>query len=403
MKGELCREFKTKVTMFRHEKILFYHACCNGSDRICVGMQHRITNSRKPVIWNSKTPRFAVRTSLASEDNQYACLHTDCSRNFNTKAARRKHQSKKHECSTVCDTCERRTPEQPATVEEEQVEEQVEEEQVEEEEDEQCKGVREILEKLMKLEKEFPACRTITQLLAEDRELLKLFTNSDQDLNLIRDMKNNPKVKHLLGNQGFGAVTDMMNVPSISACLLLKDELNISDVGWTRIVKEFNLPGEINLFQLVKYRKTITNPEILPNGRGFTYSLLDMLHKAITIEDIPCNSEIVVKLSLDAGTAVIGSKTQAELFQMDVISFADSRKNISALKSNKNSYIISLFLPLLGETDPEKNNYLKMQLEKSATLVNYLIDNPTMKIGNNSYTFKFLLCVDMKCLVEILG
>lgn len=41
-----------------------------------------------------------------------------------------------------------------------------------EEESEQCKATRDILEKLILLEKEFPECRTITQFLTEVRKQL---------------------------------------------------------------------------------------------------------------------------------------------------------------------------------------------------------------------------------------
>ena len=89
---------------------------------------------------------------------------------------------------------------------------------------------------------------------------------------------------------------------------------------------------------------------------------------------------------------------------MDVISWTEHPKPTSALKSNKNSYLISLFLPNDGERDPEYNAHMKIELAEAVAFVNTLINQPRLYVaGHGFHNITVILCVDMKCLCAILG
>jgi len=59
----------------------------------------------------------------------------------------------------------------------------------------------------------------------------------------------------------------MLNIPSIDACLELKDELGISDHNWKRVEDVFKLPKELRRYKLIQYRRlTAKPPHKTPRG-----------------------------------------------------------------------------------------------------------------------------------------
>ena len=134
-----------------------------------------------------------------------------------------------------------------------------------------------------------------------------------------------------------------------------------------------------------------------------------MIHYAVKVENIPSGSEIQIKLSLDAGQATKGSRMQVECFLMDIIKYDDVKKSTSAAKSHKNSYLISLFRPPDGDTNPETNLHIKSQLQSSVIeFIAEIVKQPKLSLSTESecadyVNIQFLLCCDMKCLTEVLG
>ena len=225
---------------------------------------------------------------------------------------------------------------------------------------------------------------------------------------ILREDRNLAEI--LLRDMNFCHVANSLPIPSLDACLQLKDELGITDRGWNRVAETFKLPKDRRLYQLISYRRKFPSPHRTESGRGYTYEIRDMIQHAIRTESIPPSSDIQVKLSLDAGAAHKGAKVQAELFQMDVISWTNVNnstsniKSTSELKSNHNSYLISIFLPEDGGRDPETNSHMKIELADAIKFINSMIEQPKLEFEDKTYSnIQFLLCTDMKCLCEVLG
>ena len=193
--------------------------------------------------------------------------------------------------------------------------------------------------------------------------------------------------------------------PTIDACLSLKDTLGISDNNWNLVHSTFYLPKHLSTYNVVKYRKEVTDkPFKTKDGLGYAYHIREMISKAVITEKIPNDAPITIKLSLDAGTVIKGSRKQAECVQMDVVKINNEPKNPSVAKSNKNSYIISIFSAPEGVKDPESNEIMKEQLEDLRVAVSELLNQPLLETSEGIFVkLEFLLCVDMKCLCELLG
>ena len=449
----------TRPALYKHERLLHYHACCQGDNRCPYGQGLRGKGGR-PVKWNDTIPRFwEARTT----EGTYKCQHELCRRSFKNSTKLHQHYRKaKHVC-TQCSKCGT-----GAEAEEEQSADSSETE----EDSADLTAVRKALDQFARfttsddgdspspkkqrvddlslssnnkvvseIQGETMRYESATSWRDRDREiqnerwvkLLEIVGNdnsnisvkdlasflrrnlpfvnilmkadtSEEVLRLLHD--NRAFTEELLRHPSFEALAGTLPVPSIDACLQLKDEIGITDAGWRKVVHTFNLPTSVRSFRLTEYRKQTASPHRTVGGVGcgYTYHMRNMIRHAIVTEEIPPDADIQVKLSLDAGTAVKGSRVQVELFQMDVISWTDHEKPTSALKSNKNSYLISLFLPPEGGRDPEYNSHMKVELAEATSFVNALISQPRLFVeGHGFHNITVLLCVDMKCLCVILG
>ena len=241
--------------------------------------------------------------------------------------------------------------------------------------------------------------------------LLEASTTKDAVLALQRDLN---FAQTLLECSGLPLISDMLPLPSIDACLQMKDRLAISDNGWREVMEPtLKLPKGLRIHSIRKYRHTqahIPNP----TSSGYSYYIREIIHHAIRTENIPEGASIQVKLSLDAGQMIKGSRLQLECCLMDIIKYESTdkhaSKSTSAAKSFKNAYLISLFRPPPGENNPETNDHIKTQLsEHVIKFVNKLVAQPTIEINDEQnrakyyYNIEFVLCCDMKCLTEMLG
>ena len=231
-----------------------------------------------------------------------------------------------------------------------------------------------------------------------------LLDNNKSVVDIVNTLKENEDfITELFTMEEHPILINHLPLPSIDACLELKDSLSISDAGWKLVGEVFKLPAETKINSIRRYRKKISKKPNPCEG-GYTYDIRDILRRAVKLENIPNSAEIQLKLSLDAGQAVKGSKKSVEAVLVDIISINDKYKPASACKSHKNSYLISIFQAPDGGKDPETNENLHKSTVDLKKFVQDCIIQEKMQIGDDVFlNIKLILCVDMKCLTEILG
>ena len=80
--------------------------------------------------------------------------------------------------------------------------------------------------------------------------------------------------KELLKFGGDRLLAQHLQVPSLAALLKMKDQLLISDSNWKVVEETFQLPIGARLYNIRKYRKSVTRtPKLTPGGNGYQYDL----------------------------------------------------------------------------------------------------------------------------------
>lgn len=138
-----------------------------------------------------------------------------------------------------------------------------------------------------------PQDNQIIKYLRQNHLLIEKLLDADNTPEAVRILRDDVAFSEmLLCDKNFYQVADALPIPSLDACLKLKDELGITDRGWTRLADTFRLPKERRLYQLISYRRKSPSPHRTTNGRGYTYYLRDMIRHAIITESIPPSADI---------------------------------------------------------------------------------------------------------------
>lgn len=155
---------------------MFYHPCCNGEEQECDHIKRKREKSNKPLKWERKRPRFSIRTTtlLESDNCNIKCQHVDCKRSFSTK----------HDVLTELG-------------------------------EEQLK-IKNIMQKLLHLQKEIPNITEVIQVIIEEPKLLNLFVLEEDPSKLITEMRNHERIINLLNSHSLNAAADNFSIPSIA-------------------------------------------------------------------------------------------------------------------------------------------------------------------------------------------
>ena len=92
------------------------------------------------------------------------------------------------------------------------------------------------------------------------------------------------------------------------------------------------------------------------------------------MEKIPADSQVDVKIGLDAGQAVKGKHKQVEAVTLEIV----SGKSANQCKSMTNAYLISVILPASGN-NPETNSQLQHELNDFAESIAKLLADPIVE------------------------
>lgn len=416
----------------KHHAEFSIHPCCTQEERCAKGKAVR-------------KPTFGVLGKR--KDTPFHCTHTSCKRPYANKKSLYNHMRKHQLCTSPCENCSPVSNQPSETPSVEQLIESLPTQRLE-----PCAvdtSVRALCDSNLQTavvvnkseEGKFHVvslpefCRTavipaFTNLYAWVADLLVtpdvplavgelLKDHIDIVFQLTQCTSYDDATKVLQSNKGFTEelfklggdrlLAQHLQVPSLAALLKMKDQLLISDNNWKVVEETFQLPIGARLYNIRKYRKSVTHtPKRTPGGNGYQYDLYEALKYALVLEKIPAGSQVDVKIGLDAGQAVKGKRKQVEAVTLEIV----SGKSANQCKSMKNAYLVSVILPASGN-NPETNSQLQHELNDFAKSIAQLLADPVVEFeipSDNpsimtkvSVTVRVFGCCDMKCLLEILG
>mmetsp|Transcript_9911 Transcript_9911/g.16963 ORF Transcript_9911/g.16963 Transcript_9911/m.16963 type:complete len:768 (-) Transcript_9911:639-2942(-) len=232
---------------------------------------------------------------------------------------------------------------------------------------------------------------------ADEEEALKYFA---ENAHIIAGLKEYPCLDRIL------------SLPSIKALTRLKDVMEVSDKNWVEFDKALNVPKGFKISSIKRCRRKMTEDLVLtetPGGRGIERELLQTVSTAIRREylsrkDPPVLKKsdegfpiVKVKVGLDEGK--ICKRRNLMITTMDIL----SAKSVSQCKSTSDTYIINLYLAKPGEGSAEKSEFIEEECANLFDSLERLKKDPYIIIDNVKYKLELTICVDLACMVKLLG
>lgn len=442
-------------TLAKHRKQRWLHSCCTGADLCEAG--------EKVKTWAAEPKRKKqCLQSITAEDTTkyYECAHRDCTRVLSTLFSANRHATNKHDCGNTCTICfpnlpsNHIPPETPVPQEHSPTPRETFHNMLTDignggneyeyypdiplfskdsiiirktgfgkyqwmgcyDQIQKCKKrTADLCQKLQLLEyNDSQGFQKLMNFVLKNDALMDKLLDSNLNTKTVVDIleKNAEFSKEFFRINYHPALLNMMPIPTIDACLAVKDKCCIGDSNWSKLVEMLDFPKELGINSIRRLRRETPSPSAF--GGGYKYDIREMIRYAIKLEKNPNMADILFKISLDAGSVMKQSKINVEALTMEIISYKvpmedtpaeEHNKSTSQCKSFKNAYLISLFRSdLEDESDPETNRNLKRAIVDTRRYIDDVITQPKLEIDEQHYyNIRLVLCVDMKCLCEVLG
>ena len=283
--------FKTESCLSRHHAVLNWHPCCQEEKRCKVGSRIELKKNKLQLHYLKRKRSSKDLNSVP--EKVFNCEHlSGCTKVFDSKKGQQDHQRSNHECPYSCELCIRQSSTRQKRIREvEQVEQEdlvAQEEQffeslitdpprklvrhcnsindstyviqLTEEGNLQYLPAKELLRtyssKLLELcdyihRSNCTNFHSIVDILKKHSELVDTLLSADSTESAIQTLQNHPDFTHtFLGLGSLPLIADMLPIPTIDACLEMKDRLCISDFGWSAVKETFKLPKNWVFIQL---------------------------------------------------------------------------------------------------------------------------------------------------------